>query len=484
MLGPRALIIAIPWLLVLGCRSPEGTVRGEASYFDVSPLAVQLVRHDTIRLHTTVLNDNMEVLTGVPVTYTSHNTAVATVDVFGLVRSPGLLGSTTITVAVPGVTFQRDVAVTIVGVPAQFSLAPTDTSLQQGDSVQLRTTLLDTAGIPIPGASIAFSSTGPIGVTQSGLVISSGPGDGTVTATYQSLFATAYVHVIDSALAGRVTAFGRPLAVAVSRTGTALVTRTLAVFLTRINLPAIAASQIRVPVGLTDVTFDTTGGRAYALDPAGKVDIVDVGLSQLVDSFSVAGVPEAVAVSADNQFLFVATDVDTLYRYTRSTATRVGAFPLPGRVASLIRHPSNGNLLYIALPDSSMVVEYDIPGDSVRRRLLLGGSPSRLAIAPDGTELFAGDAAAKAVHVWDLPANTDLTSIPLGAAPSGVGITPDGTHLWVSLQTLGLLLELDRASRTVLRTINVRGAPRGLGVSPVDGSVVVSNDSGWVDVAK
>ena len=191
-----------------------------------------------------------------------------------------------------------------------------------------------------------------------------------------------------------------------------------------------------------------------------------------------------MAVSADNQFLFVATDVDTLYRYTRSTATRVGAFPLPGRVTSLIRHPSNGNLLYIALPDSSMVVEYDIPGDSVRRRLLLGGSPSRLAIAPDGTELFAGDAAAKAVHVWDLPANTDLTSIPLGAAPSGVGITPDGTHLWVSLQTLGLLLELDRASRTVLRTINVRGAPRGLGVSPVDGSVVVSNDSGWVDVAK
>jgi hypothetical protein len=68
-----ALPIAAALLLTVRCRSPEGTVRGDVYDFSVTPATVQLARHDTIRLHTTVVNMDNEVLTGVPVTYTSDN---------------------------------------------------------------------------------------------------------------------------------------------------------------------------------------------------------------------------------------------------------------------------------------------------------------------------------------------------------------------------------------------------------------------------
>jgi DNA-binding beta-propeller fold protein YncE len=43
---------------------------------------------------------------------------------------------------------------------------------------------------------------------------------------------------------------------------------------------------------------------------------------------------------------------------------------------------------------------------------------------------------------------------------------------------------IDRATRLVVRSVTTGGAPRALAVSPVDSTVVVANDSGWVDVIK
>lgn len=478
-----AIASVVGGLLLAACGEAQAP-RGIAD-LTVTPQAIELARHDTVRLNTVVVNEAGEPLSGVAVTFRSNNSALVSVDVFGLVRSLGPLGGTTIAATAAGI--QRTVSVTVIGIPGVFTLVPTDTSIRQGGSVQLTATLLDSGGIVIPGATVDFSATGPVTVSNSGLVTSVGPpGEAIVRAIFLPYVIFSHVHVIDSTLLGRVSAVGHPAGVAISRIGTALVTRELAVFLSRLDLPAISVtSQIRVHHGLSAVTFDTTGTRAYVVDPVfGQIGVIDVSTNQQVDSILLTGIPTATVVSRDNQSLFVATSLDTLYRFDRTTKVVTGRFGLPWHVSAMVRHPSNGALLYLALPDSGLVIEFDAAGDSVRRRLPLGGAPSTLAVSPDGTELYAGDIASQAVHFWDVAGNADITSVPVGAAPGGIGVTPDATLIWVSLRSLGLIKALDRTSRTVLRTLNPGGAPRGLGISPIDGTVVVANDSGWIDVMR
>lgn len=450
----------------------------------VTPQSFSLARHDTVRLRTTIVNEVGDTLTGIAVTFHSNNPSIVTVDGFGLVQSVGPLGSTTITVSAAGL--QRTVSATVFGVPGVFTLTPTDTFMFQGGAVQLTATLLDTGGIVIPGATVTYTATGPVSVNTTALVTSLGPaGEASVSANYPPYFVTARIHVLDTALAGRVTAVGHPAAVSVSSAGTALITRELAVFLTRINLPSISvASQIRVPRGLSAVAFDTTGNQAYALDPTGKVHVIDLGTDLDVDSFPTEGAPTAEVVTHDNLQLLVATAADSVIRYDRASLAEIGAFAVPAVVSAIVRHPSNPSWLYLALPDSGIVLEYDIAGDSLRRRLPLGGAPARVAIAPDGSALYAADRTAASVHVWDLVANADVATIPVGVPPADIDVSPTGTRIWVTARTAGQVKEIDQATRTVVRTVTTSGAPRGLAVSRLDGKAVVANDSGWVDVIK
>jgi DNA-binding beta-propeller fold protein YncE len=460
----------------LGCAS-----KPPAGVYDllVSPRTVTLARHDTLRLQTLVVNDVGDSLTGVAVRFHSGDASIVTVDPFGLIRSVGPLGHTTIDVTAAGIL--RTVDVTVVGVPGTA-----DTFIFQRDQVQLVITVLDSGGIVIPGASVALAASGPISIDQAALVTSLGPaGEGRVSATYNGYLKFSNVHVLDTALAGRVTAAGHPDAVGMSRTGTALISRDVSVLMVRLDLPAVSiTSQIVVPWGLSAIVFDTTGTRAYALDPVGKVHVIDLATNTDIDSFPTAGVPTALAVSRDNQSLFVATSVDSLFRYDRTTAARSGASGLPWHVSAIGPHPTDAALLYLAIPDSGLVLEYDVAGDSIRRRLSLGGRPVRIALAPDGTALYAGDTQANALAVWDLAADTSIAAIPLGAAPADLGLDASGSRIWVSLRTVGRVTAIDRVSRSIVRTVSVGGAPRGLGVSPVDGRVVAANDSGWVDVIK
>ena len=454
--------------------------------FDVTPANVSLALRDTIRLVTTARNDVGDILTGIPVTFHSTDTGIVTVDDFGLVRSVGVVGSTTITVALTRSSLQRTVTVTTFAVPGVVTLAPTDTFLFQGGSVQLVATAHDTGGIVLPGATINYTTTGPISVSPTALVTSLGPaGEASLTGAFGRYVVSSKIHVLDTALAGnRISAVGHPAGAAVSRGGVALVTRTLAVFLTRINLPVRTSTQIRVPLGLSDVTFDTTGGRAYALDPNGKIQIIDPNAAVDADSIATTGVPTAAVVTGDNAQLLVATDADSVTRYDRASFARLGAFPVPAGVSALVRHPLNPALIYAAIPDSGLVIEYDLPGDSVRRWLPLGGSPDRLAVAVDGSELYATDRTAPSVHVWDLVANASVTTISVAVPAADIAVSPAGTRIWITARAMGQVEQIDKATHAVVRTITTSGAPRRIAVSPLDGSAVVANDSGWVDVVK
>jgi YVTN family beta-propeller protein len=99
--------------------------------------------------------------------------------------------------------------------------------------------------------------------------------------------------------------------------------------------------------------------------------------------------------------------------------------------------------------------------------------PQRLAVAPDGSELYVANeiSGLDVVNV----ASGAVTSISFGTAGYGLGLTPDGTQLYVLLPGTGEVRVLDRSSRAAVKTVLVGGTPRNV-VFASDGTALVANE--------
>src|SRR5438067_13742208 len=122
------------------------------------------------------------VQTGMTCTWTSISTCVATVNGSGLVTGVAV-GSTTITAASEGRSASSSVTVTTVPV-ASVTVTPASGSLYVGQTVQLTATPKDSAGNPLTGRVVTWSSdnTTIATVSTSGLVTGKGAGSATITA--------------------------------------------------------------------------------------------------------------------------------------------------------------------------------------------------------------------------------------------------------------------------------------------------------------
>ena len=148
----------------------------------VSPASATVLPTQTAQLTATTLDSTGAVLTGRTVTWSSSGTGVATVNGSGLVTGVAA-GSTTVTAASEGRSASSSVTVTTVPV-ASVTVTPASGSLYVGQTVQLTATPKDSAGNPLTGRVIAWSSdnTTVATVSTSGLVTGKGAGSATITA--------------------------------------------------------------------------------------------------------------------------------------------------------------------------------------------------------------------------------------------------------------------------------------------------------------
>jgi len=148
----------------------------------VSPASASVLPTQTVQLTATTLDSTGAVLTGRTVTWSSSSTGVATVNGSGLVTGVAV-GSTTITAASEGRSASSSVTVTTVPV-ASVTVTPASGSLYVGQTVQLTATPKDSAGNPLTGRVVTWSSdnTTIATVSTSGLVTGKGAGSATITA--------------------------------------------------------------------------------------------------------------------------------------------------------------------------------------------------------------------------------------------------------------------------------------------------------------
>ena len=178
---------------VLAPPPPPGLV---ATTVTLDPSSVTLdALGDTIRLAATVLNQNGDVMTGVPIAYTSTDASVVRVDGFGLVTAVGN-GSAVVTAAsgaAAGVA-----TVTVEQMVAQVRVSPDSATLVAiGDTLRLKAEALDSQGREVPGTYVfEWSSNDSVAaVDDDGLVTAVRNGSAVVTAATGTVSGEATVTV-------------------------------------------------------------------------------------------------------------------------------------------------------------------------------------------------------------------------------------------------------------------------------------------------
>ena len=199
----RVLCLAAILCLIVNCGDevpavlapppPPGLV---ATTVTLEPSSVTLnALGDTIRLAVTVLNQNGDAMTGVPIGYTTTDASVVRVDGFGLVTAVGN-GSAVVTAASGAATGVA--TVTVEQTLAQVRVSPDSATLIAiGDTVRLEAEALDSQGRAVPGTHVFkwSSSDSVAAVDRDGLVTAVGNGSAVVTATTGTVSGGATVNV-------------------------------------------------------------------------------------------------------------------------------------------------------------------------------------------------------------------------------------------------------------------------------------------------
>jgi len=482
---PACSFVALT-LVVFGLSCGDSTGPGVAT-LHVSPDPIFAARFDSVQLSVSALDGAGHLVTGVSVVFSSNDTTIVTVSALGRVRSKGPAGLATITVEGGGAT--KLVPVTITQAPVAVVIAPFDTSIRQGGSLQYRTRVVDAYGDSVPGQAVTFAWTDSsmVTVSNTGLATTIGaPGEVYIIARNGPRQAFAHLVVRDTNIVARVPFPAGASGLAVSG-NIAYLTLPTANTVARLNLATnIVTDTIHVGSLPAHITFNAAGTKAYVPHQSGgNVGTIDVATNTLTSNIAVHGDPLPVAISADGSTLFTTTDADPdrLYKINLTTATVVDSIDLPATSHHLLMHP-NDTLLYVATRDGGSVLEVAWRSMAIVRTFTLGGRTQGMAMSLDRQELYVADEAQGALRIVTLATGATATPVALAGGGEGLALSADGTKLYVGLVFDGKVQVIDRASRTILRTIFTGGTPREIAADAVRSQVLVANHAGWVDIVR
>ena len=177
---PVGLVCLIASLSACGGGEASGPGVKPVATVTVTPGADTVIAADSVLVTATLTDADGVVLTGRPVTWTSSDPAIATVGPGGWVRGTGL-GAASILAEAEG----RSASAAITVVPV-VSVEPSLPSLFAGDTLHLRTVLLDARGDTLTGTPVVSWTAGAPGtasVSSAGVVSGTAPGTTTITAT-------------------------------------------------------------------------------------------------------------------------------------------------------------------------------------------------------------------------------------------------------------------------------------------------------------
>lgn len=129
------------------------------------------------------------------------------------------------------------------------------------------------------------------------------------------------------------------------------------------------------------------------------------------------------------------------------------------------------------------VYELDPANLNVPRAFMTNARPQGIAFSGDGALLYIANELG-GVLVWNVAANTLAGTISTGCRGFGLVRRPDTGWLYVTCPLDGRAVVVDPGTGTTIATLATGGRPRRPSFDPATGTVIVPNESGWVDIVR
>jgi YVTN family beta-propeller protein len=187
-----------------------------------------------------------------------------------------------------------------------------------------------------------------------------------------------------------------------------------------------------------------------------------------------AMVHEAALGAGPDQLLYAVNQDDATVTVIDTKAEAVvTTFPVTNGPAMIAASP-NGRRLYITHPAAAKLTVLD--GASLDRPKVvdLKGTPSCVAVAPDG-RVFVGDASRDVVSVLDGTPLAEIAEIKVGRVPAQLAISPSAGRIFVANRGADSVSVIDLESLSVIATVPVGHAPVALSMSPRGDRLYVAN---------
>jgi YVTN family beta-propeller protein len=240
---------------------------------------------------------------------------------------------------------------------------------------------------------------------------------------------------------------------------------------------------------------------------AGTVDVIDPATFKVVGHYPVGTVPHHVTPAWNMKSLYVdntssnsltqidprtgkpertigVTDPYNLYftpdgkkaivvaeRYGRldfrdpHTWKLIKSVPIPWPGIDHLDFSADGRYLIASTEFSGVLVKVDTESMRVTDRLVVGGQPVDVKLAPDGSVFYVANQGRGGVSVVDPGTMKEIAFLPTGAGAHGLAVSRDAKSLYVSNRMAGTISVIDLARRKVARTWQIGGSPDMMQVS-------------------
>jgi YVTN family beta-propeller protein len=256
-----------------------------------------------------------------------------------------------------------------------------------------------------------------------------------------------------------------------------------------------------VPVGVGPLTLDVSpdGTKVYVANNTSRtISIIDTAMDAVTGSFTLPFAPGGIAFSPDGSEVWIGSfgwsNRIQVFSYPANTLVTTFGGVIGG--AERIEFLPDGSFAYVnnACGCCGNVQKISTISYSVVWMHNFGGYGAGLAIAPDGSVVYAGTGGhcgggGGQVKTIDPSSDSITGSLPVPIDPRGTAITPDGSFLYAAIpDTVGQVLVVDTSNLTVIATIAVGTSPLDIAISsPIDTTPpeitpIVSGDlgdNGW-----